>query len=98
MDHGVGVGSEEAVERGAGGRVGGLGGGLELVQGALAGGHEGRVLPPCGVLDDFVQGGAQDLPGPGGAAQGLGGHGVERGTRRWGCVRRQWSASEIWRS
>lgn len=63
----LGVGRDEAEERGQG-IGGGVGQGLELVEGGLGGGDEVGVLAPGDVLDDLVEGGAEDAPALGGAA------------------------------
>lgn len=65
----LGVGQDEAEERGRGqGIGGGVGQGLELVEGGLGGGDEVGVLAPGDVLDDLVEGGAEDAAALGGAA------------------------------
>lgn len=65
-----GVGRGETEEGGGGGR--GVGEGFETVEGRLAGGDEGGVFAPGGVLDDLVEYRGDDAAGAGSAAEGDG--------------------------
>lgn len=67
------VGGRNAVERGAGSGIGirgGIGEGFELVESGFASGNQLGVFSPGDVLDDLVQGGAQQPATAGGTAQG----------------------------
>lgn len=62
-EDGLGVGEDEADDGGVGVVERGVGEGVEFVEGGFGGGDQMRVLPPRRVLDDFVEGRAEDAAG-----------------------------------